>query len=161
MCASAATAPRTTDGNRGLARSLALLAVLSLLGNVAGSALRYPEVGAAVLFPPYAVLTAALVMSRRRDWVWHVLVSVATHLATHWPRWSLSWVLMADVANVARALCAAVLLRRLHGHRPHLDGMGSLLALVVSAVLVAPALGATIGAILACTAPATAGRSAG
>ena len=48
-----------------LAYALPLFALLSLAGGQAGSALRYPEVGAALLFPPYAALTAALVVCRR------------------------------------------------------------------------------------------------
>jgi len=129
-----------------LARGLPLFTLLVVLGNIAGSALRYPEIGAAVLFPPYAVLTAAVVVSRRSEWPWYVLIGAAAHFATHWPQWTASWVLGADVANVARALCAAALLRRLLPDRPRLDGIGALMLFALSAVLVAPALGATIGA---------------
>src|SRR5262245_20305860 len=93
-----------------LAARLALFAVLSLLASYAGPALRYPEVGAAILFPPYAVLTAALAVRSWRHWPWYVLIAAASHVAAHWPQWSLSWVLMSDVANVARALTAALLL---------------------------------------------------
>ena len=54
--------------------------------------LRYPESGAAVLFPPYALLTAALVFSERRHWIWYVLIGAVAHFATNWPQWSLTWV---------------------------------------------------------------------
>src|SRR5690349_13541650 len=93
-----------------LAVRLILFGVMALVGNVLGSALRYPDIGAAVLFPPYAALTAALIVSRRRDWIWFILVGAAAHFVTHWPQWSVSWVLLADVANIARALAAAALL---------------------------------------------------
>jgi two-component system, LuxR family, sensor kinase FixL len=129
-----------------LANGLLLFTLAALLGNEVGTLFRFPEIGAALLFPPYAALTAALVASPRRDWVWYILAGSAAHLATHWPAWSLSWVLLADVANVARALVAAGMLRWLFHGPPHLDGIRALTMFAVSAVLVAPAVGATLGA---------------
>jgi signal transduction histidine kinase len=117
-----------------------------LLGNAIGSALRYPDIGAAVLFPPYAVLTAALVVSSRRHWVWYILAGGVAHFVTHWPQWSVSWVLLADVANVVRAIVAALLLRKLFNGPPRLDSLSALAGFVVSAAFAAPAVGATIGA---------------
>src|SRR5215831_16235189 len=106
------------EGMLPLATGLLLFAPLVLIGNGAGSLLRYPEIGAAVLFPPYAILTAALVVSQRRTWAWYLLVGAVAHFVTHWPQWSLSWVFFADVANVTRALTAAALLRWLFGGPP-------------------------------------------
>lgn len=129
-----------------LAIGLLLFAPLALAGNAVGSVLRYPDLGAAVLFPPYAVLTAALVASRRRHWGWYILAGALAHLITHWPQWSLSWVLLADVANVLRALTAAMLLGWLFGGPPRLDSLRALWLFILSAVVVAPAVGATLGA---------------
>jgi len=108
--------------------------------------LRYPDVGAAVLFPPYAALTAALVVSSPRHWVWYILAGGVAHFVTHWPHWSVSWVLLADVANVARAITAAVLLRRLFNGPPRLDTLRSLAGFIGGAAVLGPAVGATIGA---------------
>jgi two-component system, LuxR family, sensor kinase FixL len=129
-----------------LAPGLLLYVPVSLLGNLIGLVLRYPDVGTAVLFPPYAALTAALVVSSRRHWVWYILVGSATHFVLSWPQWSASWVLLADVANVTRAVVAAVLLRQVFAGPPRLDDLHVLGGLVVSAALIAPAIGATIGA---------------
>lgn len=129
-----------------VALGLALFVPLALLGNGIGSALRYPDIGSAVLFPPYAALTAALVVSRRRDWVWYIVIGALAHFVASWPTWPLSWVLLADIGNVARALVAAVLLRRLLGCAPRLDSIRALSLFVLSAVVAAPAVGATIGA---------------
>ncbi len=129
-----------------LASGLALFALVSLLGNELAQGLQYPELGSAVLFIPYAALTAALVYSRRADWLWYILVAVATHVMAHWRGWPISWVLLADVANVVRALVAAVLLRRVFDGPPRLQSIGDLLGFVLAAVVVAPAVGATIGA---------------
>jgi len=119
---------------------------IALLANTIGSALRYPDIGAAVLFPAYAVLTAVLVVSPRRQWVWYILAGGAAHFVTHWPHWSVSWVLLADVANIARAITAAVILRRLFNGPPRLDSLSTLAGFIIGAALVAPVVGATIGA---------------
>ncbi len=129
-----------------LALRLLLFAPISLLGNEVGLLLRYPEIGSALLFPPYALLTAALVMSPRRDWVWYIGVSAVTHTIPNWGHWSLSWILLADLANVTRAVVAAGMLRWSFGGPPQLEGIRALLLFVVSTVVVAPAVGATIGA---------------
>ena len=140
------TAPDTDATGLPLAIGMLIYAPIALLGNEIGSLFRYPDIGAAVLFVPYAALTTALVVSARRHWVWYILVGSVAHFVAHWPRWSLSWVLIADVANVARALTAALMLRWLFQGRPRLDGIPSLASFVLSAVLVAPAVGATLGA---------------
>src|SRR5882672_10715329 len=93
--------PDTLQQGRRLAAGLLIFAPLIFAGNEIGSLLRYPDVGAAVLFPPYAILTAALVASRPADWVWYILIDSIAHLATHWPQWPLSWVLVANAANIA------------------------------------------------------------
>jgi signal transduction histidine kinase len=129
-----------------LARSLAIFALASLLANEASSLFRYPDIGTAVLFAPYAVLTTALVLFPRRQWPWYILVAAAAHFVTHWPRWTATWVLGADVANVARGLTAALLLRRLFRGVPSLDSVGRLLLFVVTAAVLAPAVGAILGA---------------
>ena len=129
-----------------LARGLLVFAPAVLLGNAVGSLMRYPDIGAALFFLPYAVLTTALVLAPRRDWVWYILVGAVAHFITHWPRWTLSWVVLADVANVVRALAAAVLLRRLFAGPPRLDSIWALLVFVAVAALIAPAAGAAIGA---------------
>ncbi len=131
-----------------LVRGLLLFTPIVLLGDLAGALLLYPQVGAAVLFAPYAALTAALVLTPRRDWIWYVLVEIVAHFVA-WPQWTLSWVVLADVANVARALTAAVLLRRAFACTPRLDSIPALARFVGIAVLLAPAVGATIGANVA------------
>jgi two-component system sensor kinase FixL len=129
-----------------LAAGLLLFVPLALFGNEIGSVLQYPDVGAAVLFPPYAALTAALLVAPRRHWFWYILAGSIAHFTTHWPHWTLSWVLFADAANIARALTAAATLRWLFGGPPRLDSLGALAIFVMSAALLAPAVGATIGA---------------
>ena len=72
-----------------LARGLFVFALACCWERV-GSLLRSPDLGAAVIFPPYAMLTAALVISPRHRWLSYILVGSAAHFVTHWPDWSLS-----------------------------------------------------------------------
>ena len=129
-----------------LAQGLLLFALVTVLGNELGSVVRYPEAGAAVLFPPYAFLTAALVVSERRHWIWYVLIAAVAHFATNWPQWSLTWVMVADAANLSRALIAAILLRWIFGGPPRLESIRSLALFIGVAAIIAPAVAATIGA---------------
>ena len=129
-----------------LAAGLLLFVPLALLGNALGPVLRYPDAGAAILFAPYAILTAALLAAPRRQWIWYLLAGSVAHFVTHWPQWTLSWVLAADAANVARALTAATALRWLFGRPLRLESIRALTLFIVTAAVVAPAVGATIGA---------------
>jgi signal transduction histidine kinase len=140
-------APEADAGLIPLAPGLLLFAPAILLGNAASALLQYPEVGAAVLFPPYAILTGALILTARRDWIWYILVGAIAHFITHWPQWSLTYVMMADVANIARALIAALLLRWAFGGPPRLESVRALGLFVLGAVMIAPAVGATLGAV--------------
>jgi signal transduction histidine kinase/integral membrane sensor domain MASE1 len=117
-----------------------------LAGSVLSAELRYRGLGSAVLFPPYAALTAVLVTSARRHWKWYVGVALLAHAVTSLPHWALTWILLADVANLARALTAAVLLQHLFDGPPRFDKGRVLLQFLAIAVVVAPALGAMIGA---------------
>ena len=134
------------DGTLPLIQGLLVYVPIALLGNELGALLRFPQTGAAVLYTPYAVLTAALVVTAPRHWVWYLLASVVTHFVTHWPQWDLAWVLVADIANISRALVAASLIRTLVGLPTRLESIRSLSLFILGGVLVAPAIGATIGA---------------
>lgn len=125
---------------------LLVLGVLLWLGNEVGAILRYPDLGSAVLFPPYAILTTALLFGPRREWTWYFVTGFLAHALAMWPGWTWSWVLIADIANIARAFVAAWLLRAIFKQPPYLVSVSSLLQFVGVAVLTAPAIGATIGA---------------
>jgi integral membrane sensor domain MASE1 len=93
-------------------RRTALTALLVLLGCYAGARagtlLQFPRIGAAVLFPPYAVLAAALILSPARRWWLYVLASAVGNFWPHLQHEGLaSFVMTAEVANIGRALVAA------------------------------------------------------
>ena len=118
-----------------------------LVGNAIPELLRYQEIGISSVFPPYAALTAALVLARRRDWAWYIIADVLFALAIQWSRLSVSQLLFAQAADVTQALIAAALLRGLFHQRPQLDTIHALLRLLLGGVFIAPAIGGLLGAI--------------
>src|SRR3954470_7188963 len=95
-----------------LSWGLLLYAPLIVAGNFIGAMLRYPDLGSAILFPPYAVLTAALIAAPRRDWIWYILLASVTHLIAGLGHWPALFLLLGDVANISRAVVATLLLQR-------------------------------------------------
>src|SRR5262245_59418246 len=129
-----------------LSLGLVVFGIVALFGNAVGSWLRYPEIGAAVLFPPYAALTTALLFSPRRDWIWYIAVGAIAHAIPVRDEFAPTWILVSDVANVTRALVATLLLEWLFDGPPRLVDMRSLALFISAAVVAAPAVAATIGA---------------
>src|SRR5260370_33994762 len=66
------------SSNKGTAWTAILVCAACCLGATIGSTLRFPRIGTAVLFPPYAILTAALSNSPpRRRWIYLLAAAVA------------------------------------------------------------------------------------
>ena len=133
-------------GTLPLGRGLLSFAPLLVAATIAGVILRYPQHGAAILFPPYAALTAVLLATPRRDWIVYITISVLGHFAASLGPWSVSWVGLTALGIIARACVAALLLQALLGPHPRLDSVASLVRFVLVAAIVAPAVGATIAA---------------
>jgi two-component system CheB/CheR fusion protein len=127
---------------------MALLVVVGcLLGAAAGTALRFPVVGAAIWFPPYAVLTAALLATPLRWWWVMVLAAALGNFSPHVTHsGSISFVLLAEVANATRALVAAAGIRLLAGASGRLSTLRGMTMFLVFAAVVAPVIGAFMGA---------------
>ncbi len=148
---SSARASNHTEGGSPVLRTagIALLVCLGCgLGAKAGLLVRIPEVGTAVLFPPYAVLTAALLLTPAREWWLYVL---AAAVGDYWPHQqgegSASFVLLAEVANAARALTAATGVRLLCARRSSFHTLRDMLVFLSFAALLGPLVGAFIGAV--------------
>ena len=75
--------------------------------------LTFPAVGAAALFPPYVVLATALLVSPPQHW-WICLLasSLGNFLPHRGGGADTSFVVLAEGANYARALVAAIGMRR-------------------------------------------------
>jgi len=129
----------------------ALVAVLVLgacfLGARAGTWLQFPGAGAAILFPPYAIVTAALLRTPpRRWWILLVAASAGDFLPHQQGGASVAFVLLTELANHLRALLAAVGLLAFAGRGRRLESMRETVAYVVCAVFAAPATAALAGA---------------
>jgi signal transduction histidine kinase/integral membrane sensor domain MASE1 len=140
-------APLSDAGALRLTPGLLVYLPIFLIGNAVPELLRYREIGISSVFPPYAALTAALVLSRRRDWVWYIIADVVFSLAMQRSRLGASQLLFAQAADVTQALVATALLRGLFYQRPQLESISALLRLLVSGVLIAPAVGGVLGAL--------------
>jgi len=141
-----ATSYSETESLRLLPGLLAFVPLI-IAGNSISELFRYHQIGVALLFLPYAVLTAALVRSRRRDWSWYIVFAAAVSIIVHTPRIGLARALIAQPVDLAEALIAALLLLRLFDGRPRLDSVSALLRFFAAAVIVAPAVGGVLGAI--------------
>ena len=113
----------------------------------AGLLARFPGLGAAILFLPYAIVTAALLRSAPRHWWIILLAAAAGNFLPHWRGGeSVAFVLLAEVVNDARAIIAALGIRRYATRSGRFESLRQMVAYLVVAVLVAPALAALGGA---------------
>jgi two-component system sensor histidine kinase UhpB len=126
----------------------ALKAGLVGVGCYLGSALEavYPELATAILFPPYAILTAALFFAPVRHWWIYLLASALGNFLPHRQGAPASWVLLTEAANFTRALVAAGGMRLLVPEGPRLDTLRSVATFIVFAVIVGPFVAAFVGA---------------
>jgi PAS domain S-box-containing protein len=124
-----------------------LVGLASAAGAALGTAMRFPHLGTAVLYPPYAIVTAALLFSPPRTWWIYLLAgSVGTFLPHRASGASVSFALMADVANYAKAIIAAWGVRRFANLRAELDTFKDMAMFLVFAAGLGPAGGAFLGA---------------
>lgn len=122
----------------------ALVVVGCYIGGTVGVATNFPAFGGAVLFPPYAVLVAALLLSQPRYW-WVLLIASAVGHQLAGSPWTWQRVALSELANWTRALIAVVGLRRF-ARRPLFNSLEGLSVFFMCAVLAAPAVAAFIGA---------------
>jgi PAS domain S-box-containing protein len=110
-----------------------------------GTLLRFPVTGTAILFLPYAVVTAALLLTPRRCWWAFLLAAAAGNVSAHVTRESsISYVLLTEVANATRALVVAGSLRLLG--RSRLRTQVDMAFFLVFAAGIGPAVAALVGA---------------
>jgi PAS domain S-box-containing protein len=124
-----------------------LVAVACGAGARVGTAVRFPSTGTAFLFLPYAVLAAALILSPPRRWWLYLLAAGAGDLGPHLSGGApLSFVVLAELANWSRALVAAIGMRRFIAANDRLDTLLSMSIFLLIAGLLAPLVGAILGA---------------
>jgi signal transduction histidine kinase len=105
-----------------------------------------PQLRTAILFPPYAVLTAALLFSPARDWWIYLLASALGNYLPHRQSAPASWVILTEIANFTRAMLAAGGIRYLMPNGPRFDNLRGVVTFLSYAVVVGPFAAAFIGA---------------
>jgi PAS domain S-box-containing protein len=128
-----------------------LTGLLVFLGCFAGASLgdslTFPVIGTAVLYPPYAILTAALVWSPPRQWWIYLLACTAGSFGPHYIAGAPpSFVLLTELANYARALIAAVAIREFCIKRLWRESLRGMAIFLTFAAVVAPLVAALMGA---------------
>ena len=133
-------------------RRIAIIAIVVLAGCLLGAQLdtwlAFPNVGAAIVFAPYAIVLAALLATPRRYW-WLVLVAATAgdYLPHRMHGGSVALVLLAELVNHARVLLAAVAFGRF-SNSGHVRTTRQLAAYLVIVVALSPLLTGLAGAWL-------------
>src|SRR5215204_2905881 len=118
-------------------------------GSLAGFALRLPESGISFLWPPTAILTAALLLAPPRAWASYVAASLIAHCVAHVEDglpMAMSLALFAP--NGVQALLAAFLMRRYSRRSPLFRDLHSVMVFILGASMVAPAVAAAMGSFI-------------
>lgn len=124
-----------------------LVALGCFLGAASGNVLAFPGSGTAILFPPYAIVTAALLTNSTRSWpIFLVAASLGNFGPHHAGGAPVSFVLMTELANHVRALTAAMGIRRWSGAKGRFDSLRGMGVFLLFAAVVGPLVGAWIGA---------------
>jgi two-component system sensor histidine kinase UhpB len=126
----------------------ALKAVLVSACCFLGSTLEfgYPHQDTAILFPPYAVLTAALIFAPVRHWWIYLLASALGNYVPHRQGAPTSWVLLTEAANWTRGLVAAGGIRYVVPEGTRFDTLRGIVTFLVYAVFLGPFAAAFVGA---------------
>jgi len=136
---------RASPRLRELAPAL-VVCVACVVGAAMGDALRFPGTDTAILYPPYAVVTVALLLAPpHRWWIYLLAGTFGSFLPHRLNGYSASFVLMTELANYARALLAAWGVRRF-GDPHRLDTLRGMTVFLLFAVVLGPLAGAFIGA---------------
>ena len=122
-----------------------LVGVACYLGGALTTALRFPAFGSAVLYPPYVVLLAGLLLTQPRYWWALLTASALAHYISGQAVWSPERLVLSESANWVRALIAVIGLRRL-ARRPLFNSLEGVAVFFGVAVVLAPAVAAFLGA---------------
>ena len=144
--AHSATVQPDESSAKAVAISVLVVLVATSLGSEFGRVVRFPEAGAAILFPPYAVLATALILSPPRRWWIFLLASFVGHVVPLSAAGAENLTAWTEPANASRALAAAVGLRLLGHARPRFDRLEGTAVFLTVAGIVAPSIGAFVGA---------------
>ena len=130
-------------------RALSVIAVCAgyYLTGLLALLLRFSQTGIAVIWPPNAVLLAALLLTPARLW-WMYLLAIFpthTHLISHFQPGIPPPVILAQYAgHITQALVAAIMLRRFGGSLPRFGSLDGMTRYITIAAIAAPAVASVL-----------------
>jgi two-component system, LuxR family, sensor kinase FixL len=156
--------PVTGSGDSTPARSsghavlgLLLVAAGYYAGTQFGLILRLPPSTPSVLWPPNAILTAALLLAPPGRWPLYLLAALPAHLlAQASAPWSMAMAVAFYLTNCSEAMIGAFAVRRMSDRPDRFDTLRRVVALLLGAVLLGPFLSSFLDAAI----PAGLGREA-
>ena len=113
------------------------------VGGLIGLSVRFPPSGISIIWPPNAILLAALLLAAPRTWGWYLLAALVTHLhlVTYFqPGVPASVMLVQFAGNAIQAIVGAIMVRRWAGSPPGFDSLQSVTIFIVFAAIVTPAV---------------------
>jgi signal transduction histidine kinase len=127
------------------------LAVLTVAGGYyagahLGLVLRFPPATPSVMWPPNAILTAALLLTPPRRWWLFLLGALPAHLLSELPSWPAAMVLALFVTNCAEAVIAAVGVRWFNAAPDRFDTLRRMAVFIGAGALAAPFLSSFLDA---------------
>lgn len=113
-------------------------------GGLIGLSVRFPPSGISIIWPPNAILIAALLLSPPRIWGWYLLAALPTHLhlvTNFQPGASLQVMLTQFAGNAIQAVIAALAVRRWAAARGgyRFDSLRGVTIFIVLAGVIVPA----------------------
>ncbi|MET0595318.1 MAG: MASE1 domain-containing protein, partial [Polyangiaceae bacterium] len=109
--------------------------------------LTFPGLGTAILFPSYAILTAALLFSPpRRWWIYFLASTVGNFLPHRIAGAAISFALLTEIPNYIRAAVAAYGILRFGDKARRFDSPRGMSVVLLMAVFLAPLVAAFLGA---------------
>jgi signal transduction histidine kinase/integral membrane sensor domain MASE1 len=141
--AAAAAVGEPDDRGRTITRMAVMAVVVAVayyLGSRVGFLLTVGAISPSVLWPPNAILTAALLLAPPRHWPFYLLAALPAHLAvqvgTVRPA---GLVAVLFLTNCSEAIMAAAVVRRFGGHGPAVfHSLGSVVIFITGAGFLAP-----------------------
>jgi PAS domain S-box-containing protein len=116
-------------------------------GGIIAIALSFPSSSSVIIWPPNAILLAALLLTPWRKWWLYLLPAIPTHmyLITNFQAVvPLVTMLCHVLANIFQVVIAAATLRRFAGVPPRFDNLRSITAFILLGAIAAPAIAAAL-----------------